>query len=250
MFSSAIKGLQNFGFSAIRTDHLGATEYTVVSILIDVTGSVGGWETELRNALIAAVDACKKSPRSNNLLLRVAIFSTAQPNNVNELHGFMPLVEIDPDKIYPPFRTSGQTPLYDAAFSAVGATVAYGEHLIKDDFSANGIVFIITDGCEYPPPPNNLSTATPAMIKKEILSAVKDEKLESLVTVLIGINAKEVQQELMVFQTEAGIDKYIDVADATKGKLAKLAEFVSQSISSQSQALGTGGPSKNIAATI
>ena len=43
---------------------------------------------------------------------------------------------------------------------------------------------------------------------------------------------------------------HIDVGDATPRKLAKLAAFVSQSISSQSQALGTGGPSQNIAATI
>jgi hypothetical protein len=36
----------------------------------------------------------------------------------------------------------------------------------------------------------------------------------------------------------------------TEGKLAKLAGYISQSVSSTSQALGTGGPSQNIAATI
>ena len=46
------------------------------------------------------------------------------------------------------------------------------------------------------------------------------------------------------------ISQYIDAGAATKGKLAKLADFVSQSVSSQSQALGTGGPSQNISATI
>ena len=42
----------------------------------------------------------------------------------------------------------------------------------------------------------------------------------------------------------------IDAGDATPAKLAKLAVFISTSISSQSQHLGTGGPSQQIAATI
>jgi len=250
MMNGVIGGMQNFQFSGVRTEHLGATEYTAVSIIVDVTGSVMGFENDLRNTLIAAVEACKKSPRSNNLLLRTAIFSTTQPGHVNELHGFKPLVDIDPNIDYQPFRPGGTTPLYDATYSAVGATVAYCERLMKDDFLANGIIFIVTDGCECPEPPYNPSTATPTMIKNEIRNAVAMEKLESLVTVLIGINAQNYRAELVNFQNEAGIDKYIDAGDATKGKLAKLAEFVSQSVSSQSQALGTGGPSQNIAAVI
>ena len=57
------------------------------------------------------------------------------------------------------------------------------------------------------------------------------------------------QRFLDGFATEAGM-KYLSAGDATNGKLAKLAEFVSQSVSSQSQSLGTGGPSQTIAATI
>ena len=50
-------------------------------------------------------------------------------------------------------------------------------------------------------------------------------------------------QALQGFTAQAGVDQYVDVADATPGTLAKLARFVSHSISSQSQSLGTGGPS-------
>lgn len=43
---------------------------------------------------------------------------------------------------------------------------------------------------------------------------------------------------------DAGFTQYVEVDNATDAKLAKLADFVSRSVSSQSQALGSGGPSK------
>ena len=86
--------------------------------------------------------------------------------------------------------------------------------------------------------------------KEEFTKARTSEKLESLISILIGINVGNYGQELQDYQQKTGMDHYIDVGDATPRKLAKLAAFVSQSISSQSQALGTGGPSQNIAATI
>lgn len=244
MLTQNISGMQNFQFSGVRTEHLGATEYTVVTIAVDETGSTYGFEGDLRNSLITAVEACKKSPRSDNLLLRVIKFSTSFSNGIEEIHGFKPLSEVEPKKDYPKFNPGGMTPLYDAVFSAVGATNEYAKQLMDDDFLANGIVFIITDGYD------NTSVTTKKMIYEEIQKSVKGEHIESLVTVLIGINAGEYKTELESFKREANIDKYIDAGEATKGKLAKLAEFVSQSVSSQSQSLGTGGASKNIPATI
>jgi hypothetical protein len=244
MEESKIPGMQGFNFSGIRTEHLGSTEYTIVTIAVDETGSTQGFEDALRDCLIAAVDACKKSPRSDNLLLRVLRFSTSYPNGVEEIHGFKPLQEIDSQQDYPQLRPGGMTPLYDVCYSSIGAINVYAKKLMDDDFLANGIAFIITDGWD------NQSQATPSMIKDQVEKAVKGEDIESLITILIGINATEAFDELSNFQKEAGIDQYIDAGEANKGKLAKLAAFVSQSVSSQSQALGSGGPSQNISATI
>lgn len=243
METGNIGGLQTFQFSATKIDHLGSTEYTLATIAVDETGSTSGFADELRNALIVAVEACKKSPRANNLLLRVIKFSTALKGGVEEIHGFKPLSEVDTNS-YPQFNPAGMTPLCDAVFSAVGATNAYAKKLMEQDFLANGIVFVITDGGD------NDSKTTPSAIKKELQRGARAEEIESLVTVLIGINATGFASVLSAFQSDAGMDQYIDAGDATKGKLAKLANFVSQSVSSQSQSLGTGGPSQNIAATI
>ena len=239
-----IGGMQGFKFSGIRTEHLGATEYTLVTIAVDETGSVGGFANELRESLIAAVEACQKSPRSDNLLMRVIKFSSMFPNGIEEIHGFKPLAEIDARKDYPDFVPGGMTPLCDACYSAIGAMNVYGQKLVDDEFGVNAIAFVITDGGE------NASVATMEMVRKEAERAVTGEIVESMVSVLIGINASDCKVMLEDFQRKAGLTQYIDAGEATKGKLAKLADFVSRSVSSQSQALGTGGPSQNIAATI
>ncbi len=243
MQSQNIGGRGGFAFTGLRFDKLGATEYTLVTIGVDVTGSVESFEAELLKALRASVDACKKSPSSDKILIRVIYFSDKFHGGVMEVHGFQPLTAIDVTK-YPPLNPGGSTPLCDAVYSALGATNAYGKQLRDNDFGVNGIVFVITDGGE------NSSIATMAMVKKEQKDAIAGEKLESMISVLVGINDAGAQAELQRFQKDAGMTQYLSVGNATPQRLAKLAAFVSQSVSSQSQALGTGGPSKTITPTI
>lgn len=235
----------NFHFSGTRLDALGASEYTLATIAVDETGSTHRFKDELQKMLEVAVASCKKSPRSDNLLLRVLYFSSQYPKGVKEVHGFKPLGEIDAAN-YPPLDPRGGTPLCDAVYSAVGAMNVYGKELTSQDFNVNGITFVITDGEE------NTSTATMRMVKAECDLSISGENLESMVTVLVGINASdpESQRALGEFRREAGMTQYIDAGDVTAAKLAKLAAFIDQSISSQSQALGTGGPSQQISATI
>jgi uncharacterized protein YegL len=235
-------GTQAFKFSAIRIEHLGATEYTLVTIAIDVTGSTSSFAAELKRSLITAVESCKKSPRAANLLLRVILFSSSLPGGLEELHGFKPLADVDPAN-YPDFQPNGMTPLHDAAYSAVGAVNAYAKRLMDSDFLANGIVFVITDG------EDNASVTTPTLIKAEMERGTKSEEIESLIGIVIGVNDSSCLAALTRFASDSGM-QYISGGEATKGKLAKLAAFVSQSISSASQSLGTGGPSKNISAII
>jgi hypothetical protein len=233
----------NFSFTGARIAGLGATEYTLVDIEVDASSSVNSFRGDLIVAIETAIDACRKSPRSDNLLIRVAAFSDRYPKGTSELHGFIPLADIDP-AIYQNLSPGGMTPLRDACFMGVGAMNAYGKMLSDQDFLANGITFIITDGAE------NASTTSADMVKAEIKKAEKEEFLESHISVLIGINAAQCSRELAAFRSDIGITQYVDAGDATKGNLAKLAAFVSQSISSTSQAIGTGGPSQSIAATV
>ncbi len=225
----------SYNFSAIRPEELGSTEYTLVTIVVDITGSVMDFADELLNAVKTAVKSCQKSPRAENLLVRLVTFNTG----IYEVHGFVPLNTLNPDD-YKQLQCGGLTALYDAAYESVGATLGYSKKLISQDFDVNGIVFVITDGLD------NQSSMTPAMISSLVETALTGEEIESLITVLVGINASAFKRELEDFKDLANMTQYIDVGEATDQKLAKLAAFVSRSISSQSQSLGTGGASQPI----
>lgn len=238
-----------FGFTAARIGDLGATEYTLATIVVDVTGSTEGFTNDLRRMLEVAIEACQRSPRREHLLARVVLFSTRFSGHTQELHGFKPLADINPSD-YPRLVAGGATPLWDATYDAVGAVAEYGRQLTEADYGTNAIVFVITDGQEGNGWGEPVSVMRPANIARQLQEIVANEWLESVVTVLIGINAADCRDALERFRQDVGFTQYTDVVDATSASLAKLAAFVSQSIVSQSQALGTGGPSQAISATI
>jgi uncharacterized protein YegL len=223
----------NFAFSGVRPDKLGAVEYTLVTVVMDKTGSVFGHSQELLDSKIAVVGACKKSPRAEFLLFRNTEFN----QSVDEVHGFVELAQIDTTQYQAP-DCHGMTALFDATYSAVAATNEYAKTLSDAEFQVNGIVFVVTDGDD------NQSIQTEAAIAAEMKRGVQNEWIESLNVVLIGVNAQQYQKALKDFTAKAQLTQYVDVGDATPQRLAKLADFVSRSISSQSQALGTGGPSQ------
>lgn len=242
MQTIAIPGQGAFNFSAIRLDDLGAAEYTLVTVVVDITSSVIPFAKDLRKCVQSIVEACKKSPRAENLLLRVLAFNT----DLQEIHGFRPLSDIDPAD-YEPFSPQGMTALYDAAYSGISATLEMARRLMDQDFDVNGCVYIITDGMD------NASTVTPKAIADKIASTTVAEEIESLVTVLVGLidpdaaHAADVRRSLTEFEVQSGLNRFVDAGDATPQRLAKLARFVSQSISTQSQALGTGAASQPLA---
>ncbi len=229
-------GAGSFQFSAIRPESLGATEYTLVTIELDTTGSVDGFADDLLKAVIAAIDACKKSPRAENLLLRFVTFNST--HGIAEKHGFKLLSTIDMNDYKKPV-CDGMTPLWDATFDSINATLHYSKTLKDQDFEVNGIIFVVTDG------ENNASrVSTPASIKKRLEDSKKNEVIESLITVLVGINTQLCKTALEDFKDKAGLTQFVDIGNATPQRLAKFAAFVSKSTSSQSQALGTGAPSQ------
>lgn len=223
----------NFKFSAIRADELGATEYTLVTLVIDITGSVFSFANELLKCTKEIVESCRKSPRADNLMIRFVVFN----EEVYEIHGFKFLDMINTDD-YLPFNCEGMTALYDATYSSIGATLKYSENLISQDFDVNACVFIVTDGDD------NRSSCTPGMVAELMADAIKGEKIESLISILIGVNAKEFLHHLDIFKRDGKLTQFIDAGTATPGKLAKLAGFVSKSVSSQSQALRSGSQSQ------
>jgi uncharacterized protein YegL len=230
MQTHTVPGSQ-FQFSAIRPDKLGASEYTLVTIVVDVSGSVQAFSRELLQSIQSVIAACQRSPRADNLMVRLLSFNDQR----REIHGFIPLHQIDAST-YQPLQCHGSTALYDAVYDAVGATNVYAKTLFDQDFDVNAAVYIITDG------EDNCSAMTPDMIARQVEEALRREYLESLITILVGVNTANGASAgyLQLFKDEAKLTQFIDIANATSATLAKLAAFVDKSIRAQSQALGSG----------
>ncbi|MFA4971240.1 MAG: vWA domain-containing protein [bacterium] len=226
-----------FGYSATRLDALGAAEYTLVTLAVDVSGSVGPYAADMEQAIREVVNACKLSPRADNLMLRMITFN----DHMREVHGFKLLANCNLDDYRGCLSCGGMTALFDAAEHAVHAQADYARTLVGSDYAVNGVAVIISDGCD------NASAGGPGQVRAQLERAIQSEALESQVSILVGVgvgNDPQVSGALVAFQQEAGIGQYVETKDASARTLAKLAAFVSKSISAQSQALGTGGPSQ------
>lgn len=228
----------SFTFSAVRPDKLEATEYTLVTIAVDISSSVTAFKDDLLKMVKSAIDGCKKSPRSENVLVRVISFN----NTLHEVHGFLELNSVDSND-YQDLYPNGMTALFDATYSSLGATIAYGKNLVDQDYNVNSIIYIITDG------ENNKGVKTPSDIKNLVKETLNKELIDSMISVLIGINTLQCGTYLQDFKNDAELDFYLDMGDVTPAKLAKLAGFISKSVSSHSQSIGTGGKSVDVSLT-
>lgn len=229
----------NYRFSATKIDKLGASDYTLATIVVDTSSSVSDFSAQLEQAIKTVFKACEKSDRKENLMLRVTHFN----DSLHEIHGFKLLGSIKEDDYTACLQIGGMTALFDAIDEAIQATAMYGEKIVMSDYNANAIIVVVTDG------QNNRGRVSHASeIKHAVEKTRKAEKLESLTVILVGVTNDDnnLDTYLTAVRDEGGIDQYISIGKASPGKIAKLAAFVSQSISSTSQALGTGQPSKPI----
>ncbi len=228
--------VSNFSFTAARPDTLGSNEYTLVNITIDRSGSTSSFEPQLIKSYQDIIGACRKNPRAENILVRATLFN----GSIHEEHGFINLDAIDESKFN--ISSGGVTALYDSALEGIEATQTYGQQLSDMDYLVNGLVVIVTDGAEY-----GSRTANPAKIKATLDGIRGGEKMESVKVILIGIGDEgNIVQYLEAFKTDAGFDQFEHIKNTDAKGLAKMANFISRSISSSSQALGTSGPSVNL----
>jgi len=250
--SLAQKTMSGFGFTGTPVEKLGSSEYTICTVAMDLSGSVQGWERKLEECVKTIALACRKSPRAENLLLRVIAFN----DNSWEVHGFCELRNINQDDYDNKFAASGYTALLDAYLNSVESTGDYAEKLAKKDIFCNAVVFVVTDGGENAstiatigaPGVGSATEHGMKAIAKAVDKIRKKEVLESIKTVLIGVadQGSTLEPVLRELKDKSQTDEFVMIGDMSKGTLAKLAGFVSQSISSSSQALNTGGPSQPI----
>lgn len=232
-----------FGFTAVSMDDLESSGYTLATIACDRSGSTSGFQKPMEDALKASVEALRKMPTAESIMLRVLTFDT----ECEEVHGFIPLADIDTARYDGALAPRGMTALFDACVNAAEAAAHYGQQLLRDRFNANGILIVITDGLNNSGRFDN-DNSLPA-VRAAFENTKAKECLESFTTVLIGVNFTNhyAEQALKAFHNKAGFSTdMIALNDADPKTIAKIGKFVTESVSSTSQALGTGGASTSI----
>jgi hypothetical protein len=257
----------NFGFTAQSPDELESSGYTLVDIAIDTSGSTASFEKQMEDALINAIydlkgdpsKNIKPHPKADSIMLRITTFSTS----VREVMGYTPLMNVDPETFRSTLHSSGSTALFDSVIATAEAAYNYGKLLTSEDYEVNGIVFIITDGANnsgkfyssrsgqsYYPDKSVYQDHLKA-VKEALKKPLKQEAMESYLSILIGVNCGAEKEVLLDFHKEAGFTQdFLALEDATPGTISKIGKFISESVSSQSQARGTGGASQSIATRI
>lgn len=246
------KTMSGFGFTGTPVKKLKSDDYTIVTVAVDLSGSVGGWERKLEECIKTIAIACRSSQRVENLIFRVIGFN----DSVFEIHGFVELRNINPGDYDGKFSAAGSTALLDAYLNAVESTAKYAADLAERNFISNAVLFIITDGEENSSSISTIGASSQSdkmaqgelAVSKAILKVRSDEVLESIKTILIGVADPKspLEKKLQDLKDNSKTDEFVMIGSMSKGTLAKLAGFVSKSVSSSSQALLNGGVSQPV----
>ncbi len=229
--SLQLKG-SSYGFSAARIENLEASEYTLAVIAADTSASVSSFLQEIEACVEAVTRACSRSPRAENLLLRVISFD----GELKEIHGFRPIAASLQEGYKGRLELGGMTALHDAIANSIDSVKEYGDRLARHGFGVNGIVFVMTDGMD------NASKESIKDLTRRLMVLRREMELESLITILVGVNLKDDQVKVALERlSQALAMQFIALESADERSLGALADFFSRSIALQSRALNSGG---------
>jgi len=225
----------NYGYTGTDIGGLLSFENTIAVGLVDESGSTIRFKKELEKCVKEIVRSLRDSDHADKLLYAHYHFDT----NFREVHGFKELPTIDPEDYEGCWNGGGCTTLYDSETRVVQFLDDYSEQMRKKRYLCNGILYVLTDGIDYG------STLTESAVTNALQTLMGSEGLESFISILIGINDDSyVQDTLEKHAKQCGFSQYIKAGNVDQKTLSKIAGFIARSISSQSQMLGTGGPSQ------
>lgn len=235
-----------FTFSGESLEELGqmSDKFTLVVLSVDVSGSTSGFEDFSRKTVEKVIQDCSKLPQRESLLIRVVEF---EDWNVHEVKGFTQVDKLLNEDWSSSFNAGGLTPLNDATIEGVESCDAYGKKLSESYYRANALVVVVSDGGENSS--QKYERGKEDKIKDRINEIRRSETLDSIKVILVGLNRNNdgsLTSSLEDWKNKVDVDQYVDARDSDSTNFNKLAGFISQSISSTSQAFGTGAPSQNL----
>jgi uncharacterized protein YegL len=203
-------------------DTLDATEATLVTVVLDASGSMEAHRRTVVEAFNTMLTALQKSKASSNILLSTWSFSDA-PTLV---HGFQPVTQLQPMDLND-YRPTGSTALYDTVLSTMTGIVTYGQKLADNGVPNRRIIVVFSDG------EDNVSRAKSHSVKTASKGLLAQE-MYTLAYAGFGHDLKQIADEVGF--------KDVITTSSSESEIRKVFHQVSQSIIRVSQgATGAGG---------
>lgn len=227
-----------FKFTSVRPERLGNAEYTLVTLVFAKTQGTAGFASELHLIKRKVVEACLGNHRPDHqradfVLLRVTEFN----DSISEVHGFVPLPQVDVDAYLPP-ECAGGGQLHDAVYESVGVTASFARTLAESDYLVNGLVVLIA--CDW----DEGSTASVERAVGVTRTAAAEGNLESLKTILLSVGNREGEERSRAVSAELSFSAHLGTDDTSDLSMERVADFIAREVAATSHAIGTGGPSK------
>jgi hypothetical protein len=233
----------NFGYQGMAIDDLTSLKNCIALTLFDESGSTKSFAREMERAMQKITQFLRKSPEADKIIQAHWQFD----DELKEVVGLTPLPQILDDTFDGCWAGGGRTGLYYGECRMLEIMRDYARQQAIKRYRCNGILCTLTDGGNYTIPGDPGHEFTETMVQQGFAQTVTCEDLESIVSVLIGINDDDYVQEMLEKHAETcGYTRYLPVKKADEKTLAKIAGFISQSIQSQSQQVGQGAPSTKI----
>lgn len=203
------------------------TEETINCVfVVDVSGSVKMYESELNTAFNEFIQEMQKSHVADRLLVSIIEFD----DTVRVRSGFQPISAIqrvDFDAI------GNATAIYDATSVGLKNAIDYRTNLEKTGVKTKTILYILTDGHD------NWSKTPASDIKKQIADFTAQEKnMFTFTSILFGIGTGDKNSDpnyaaYQAAQKDMGIQNLAYVGNSAK-EIRKMINIISSSISSTS----------------
>jgi uncharacterized protein with von Willebrand factor type A (vWA) domain len=136
-----LNGQAGLGCVGAQVDDLNSDEATLLSVIIDASGSMQAVRDGVIDSFNAMTRALHDSKAHDSILMSAWLFDSAP----RLLYGYTPIDSVT-DLTTRDYNPNGGTALYDAALDGLTGMVAYGQELRNNGIRTRCIIVVMSDG--------------------------------------------------------------------------------------------------------
>lgn len=173
------------GATGAAIDDLAGDEVTLFGVVIDATGSMSPYRTDVIAGYNDMLQALRDSKAADSILMSTILFNTSSTLR----HGYLSLQDV-PNLDQNSYNPDSATALYDATLDAFTGIVAYGQQLRNGGIRTKCVIVVISDGED-----NASRHATEAGVRTVALD-LQNQEIYQLAFVYFGNNGQVVAQQM------------------------------------------------------